>query len=104
MHRLVAEAFLGLSDLVVNHINGDKLDNRLENIEYTTPEQNSAHAAKSGLYKKGEDHVNSKMSNRDRKIAAMLHSAGVRISDLAKHYGYSWTGMKHIVTQGLKAA
>ena len=37
VHDLVAEAFLGYSqygsDLVVNHINGDKLDNRLENLE-----------------------------------------------------------------------
>ena len=42
VHRLVAEAFLGNGDgLEVNHINEDKTDNRLENLEWVTHQQNS---------------------------------------------------------------
>lgn len=52
VHRLIAEAFLGrYPELVVNHINGNKLDNRIENLEFVTAEQNSRHAADNGLYK-----------------------------------------------------
>lgn len=52
IHRLVADAFLGPHpDLVTNHIDGNKHNNRLENLEWVTAEQNSTIAARSGLYR-----------------------------------------------------
>ena len=52
VHRVIAETFFGKHPgLVVNHINGDKLDNRVENLEFVTAEQNSTLASKCGLYK-----------------------------------------------------
>jgi hypothetical protein len=40
-HTLVAEAFLGVQEgKVIDHLNGDKADNRLENLEYVTTQEN----------------------------------------------------------------
>lgn len=51
VHRLVAEAFLGFSSLQVNHKDGNKQNNCLENLEYVTAKENTEHAFKLGLRK-----------------------------------------------------
>ena len=40
VHRLVIEAFKGKSDLTVDHIDGNKLNNSLDNLQYLTREDN----------------------------------------------------------------
>lgn len=45
VHRIVAKAFLQKvkGKEYINHINGDKMDNRLENLEWCTPHENTEH-------------------------------------------------------------
>lgn len=55
IHRLVAEAFLGPREgMEVNHINGDKTDNRVENLEWVTPSQNILHSLANGLTRRND--------------------------------------------------
>lgn len=79
VHRLVASAFCEKPDGcdLVNHKDGNKVNNSAENLEWVTSSQNARHAISLGLYvpRIGEDSAMSTMQNDDiDKIREMIIS------------------------------
>ena len=68
IHRLVAEHFLANWDgqLQVNHIDGDKTNNCVDNLEMVTPSENIKHAHTSGIG--GAHHLHHKGGNKARPV------------------------------------
>jgi hypothetical protein len=88
IHRIVMLAFVGESDLQVNHKNGIKTDNCLENLEYCTASENTIHAFKNGLKKglKGEKHGNSKLTEIEARKIKYEHQDMTQ-QEIANIYG-----------------
>lgn len=66
VHRLLAQAFIPNPDNkpCINHINSNRLDNSLDNLEWVTYSENNSHAHKLGGQSKyyGEKHHRSKLN------------------------------------------
>ena len=59
MHRVVAITFIPNPEnkYCVNHIDGNKLNNNLDNLEWTTSKENTQHAFRTGLAKVSKEGV-----------------------------------------------
>lgn len=97
IHRLVAAAFHGSSDLTVNHRNHDKLDNRAENLEYMTFAENYEDMISADLNVKGESHHRAKLTEEKVRLMRRLRSEGVKLAALAKRFQVTETMVSLIV-------
>lgn len=100
VHRLVAHAFLGEcpEGYQVNHKNGIKIDNRIENLEYLTSRDNIRHAFENNLVnvRRGED-ANSKLLESEVLEIRRLYDLGVETKVLSQQFGISLWHVNHIV-------
>ena len=101
VHRLVAGAFVpnphGHSE--INHIDGDKRNNRADNLEWVNHSQNMRHAHETGLKdERGERHPMSKLTADDvLAIRAEYDPPVVTLKALGDKYGVSESQISHIV-------
>lgn len=99
-HRLVMMAFVGNppAGMETNHINGIKDDNRLKNLEYVTPKENTQHAIThlNRTGPRGELNGNSKLTKGDVLTIRKLLDEGIPTTDIAQQYGLSRTHVYHI--------
>jgi hypothetical protein len=99
IHRLVAAYFIENKDnkTEVNHIDGDKLNNSINNLEWVTHRENMIHAYNTGLLKnnsptrnifsqKGQQHPNAKLTDEDVVEIRTLHKNGVGFGEILKQY------------------
>lgn len=112
IHRLVANAFIDniYNKPQVNHIDGNKLNNKVENLEWVTKSENAIHAYKTGLVVRPQGELNRRSILRESQVIEIKDkiSKGGKVSDLCVEYnvnsstvasiksGKSW---RHIKTQ-----
>jgi len=101
VHRLVAETFIPNPEnkRTVNHKNGDKTDNRIDNLEWATQSENVKHAYDNGLNAptKGEQHPNSKLTEAKVREIRDRYDNGCPQYKLAEEYGVSPQHISYII-------
>lgn len=102
VHRLVMMAFNpveNMDELEVNHIDGNKKNNKLENLEWCTASENQIHAFKTGLNKsrRREESNFSKLTNDDIKKVFELREKGLLQREIAEIVGCTRSNISYIL-------
>lgn len=101
VHRLVAFKYLsnphGYS--AINHIDGNKLNNSISNLEWCTNSHNILHGIETGLIGVGECKVNAKMSREDVLEARLRRDKGEGYRSIYKDYSdkIGWWSFRDIM-------
>lgn len=106
VHRIVAEVFIPNIEnkATVNHINGIKIDNRIENLEWMTNSENCQHSFDTGLQKpkRGELNGMAKLIREQVEMIRELKIKGGRFwgrNELAKELNISEKQLQAIANQ-----
>jgi hypothetical protein len=88
VHQLVARAFLPAIEgkPFINHKDGNKLNNRVENLEWVNTQENNQHAYDVGLKRRGETHHQSKLSAEEVRQIKIRLANGEKVSELAADF------------------
>lgn len=102
VHQVIAAAFIGprLDGMQVNHKDGDKKNNRPENLEYVTCGENIRHCWNNGLHGvahcQGEANNKAKLTADDVRAIRAIHPAK-SLMELSQMFGVTKQAVWHIV-------
>lgn len=90
IHRLVATKYIPNPENKeqVNHIDGNKLNNSVDNLEWVTNQENRNHAIEEGLHLYGENCPWAKLTQKDVDFIKTLYGKATA-TEIANYYGVS---------------
>jgi len=113
VHRIVAEVYVpGMKEgLQVNHIDGNKLNNNADNLEWVTNRQNIVHAYSNGLtkgttgkrkntenFKRGKENHATKLTEKDVILArTMRNRDNISLQSIADYFGVNRKTITHAI-------
>lgn len=99
VHSLVASAFLGERPygFCINHKDGDKTNNNINNLEYCSYLHNNRHAIKTGLRKNGNNGKPILTSKEVLEIRFLKSKYGASCKSIAKLFNKSESSIERIV-------
>jgi hypothetical protein len=94
VHRLIGENFISnpLNKREINHIDGNKLNNSADNLEWVSTRENQIHARNSGLCKSNKIDM-----NIASKIRELYMTEKYSHRELAKMFGIKKTNVGYII-------
>lgn len=103
LHVLVANAFIKNKNpnkfKVVNHLDGDKMNNLYLNLEWTNHSGNTNHALKNGLFihAKGEQVGGSKYTEEEIITVCEMIQQNISLKDIANRTGLTYNTITNIL-------
>lgn len=101
VHRVIAEIYIPkqMGKNEVNHIDGNKANNAVWNLEWVTAQENVKHSVDTGLVKRGSDRTNSKLSDSQVIEMRKLRKKGMNYYALGKLFNISYQGAHKICSR-----
>lgn len=105
VHILVASAFIGKrpADYEINHKDGNKSNNSVDNLEYVTRKENKEHAKRLGLYASGTE-VNTAKLTEEKVKEIRSKFPSISQGKLSKIYGINQAHISRIIRRQAWAA
>ena len=102
VHRLVALAFIPnpCAKPFINHLDFNRRNNVVSNLEWVTLAENSRHSCKNGRQARGERHGQAKLTEAIVREARRKRANGVSYKRLAEIYGVTSPTMQYAIKHG----
>ena len=101
IHRLVAILYVSNPNNLpqVNHMDGNKKNNSVTNLEWMTNSQNQKHAYKLGLQhsKAGENNNKAKITDKDVTLLKQMYNSGMSIVKVSQSMNISISIIRNII-------